>query len=37
MGNKNEAITAYEKSKELAGDPNLTKFVDGKVLELRKN
>jgi tetratricopeptide (TPR) repeat protein len=37
IGNKNEAIAAYEKSKELAGDPGLTKYVDEKVLELRKN
>lgn len=34
---KKEAIAAYEKSKELAADPNLTKFVDNKILELRKN
>lgn len=34
---KKEAIAAYEKSKELAADPNLTKFIDGKILELRKN
>ena len=32
-----EAIAAYEKCKELAADPNLTKFVDNKILELRKN
>jgi len=37
LGEKNEAISAYEKSKELAADPGLTKFVDDKVLELRKN
>jgi tetratricopeptide (TPR) repeat protein len=37
LGNKSDAITAYEKSKELAGDPGLTKFVDDKVLELKKN
>jgi tetratricopeptide (TPR) repeat protein len=34
---KKEAIEAYEKSKELAADPNLTKFIDNKVEELRKN
>ncbi len=32
-----EAIAAYEKCKELAADPNLSKFVDNKILELRKN
>lgn len=32
-----EAIAAYEKCKALAADPNLTKFVDNKILELRKN
>jgi tetratricopeptide (TPR) repeat protein len=37
LGNKGEAISAYEKSKGLAGDPGLTKFVDDKVQELRKN
>ena len=36
LGQKSEAISAYEKSKELAGDPGLTKFVDDKVIELRK-
>lgn len=36
LGMKDEAITAYIKSKELAADPNLGKFVDGKILELRK-
>ena len=36
LGLKDEAITAYLKSKELAGDPNLGKFVDGKIQELKK-
>lgn len=36
LGNKEEAIAAYEKSKELAADPNLSKFVDQKISELRK-
>jgi tetratricopeptide (TPR) repeat protein len=36
LGNKSEAIIAYEKSKELAADPNLTRFVDHKVQELKK-
>ncbi|MDB5012051.1 MAG: tetratricopeptide repeat protein [Daejeonella sp.] len=36
QGMKDEAITAYIKSKELAADPNLGKFVDSKILELRK-
>ena len=34
---KKEAIEAYEKSRELAADPNLTKFIDNKIEELRKN
>jgi tetratricopeptide (TPR) repeat protein len=34
---KKEAIAAYEESKKLAADPNLTKFIDTKILELRKN
>ncbi|MEJ6981015.1 tetratricopeptide repeat protein [Pedobacter sp. P351] len=36
LGQKGEAITAYEKSKELAADPNLTRYVDGKIQELKK-
>ena len=36
QGLKDEAIAAYIKSKELAADPNLGKFVDSKILELRK-
>ncbi|HEY0054147.1 MAG TPA: tetratricopeptide repeat protein [Pedobacter sp.] len=36
LGQKSEAITAYEKSKELAADPNLTRYVDSKIQELKK-
>jgi tetratricopeptide (TPR) repeat protein len=36
LGEKNEAITAYEKSKELAADPALSEYVDRKVQELKK-
>ncbi|HEX8376873.1 MAG TPA: tetratricopeptide repeat protein [Pedobacter sp.] len=36
LGQKAEAITAYEKSKELAADPNLTRYVDSKIQELKK-
>lgn len=36
LGNKNEAILAYEKSKELAADPDLSRYVDNKILELKK-
>ena len=34
LGQKSEAIIAYEKSKELAADPSLTGFVDRKIKEL---
>jgi len=34
LGMKTEAISAFEKSKELAADPGLTKFVDQKIQEL---
>lgn len=34
LGQKAEAILAYQKSKELAADPNLTEFVDRKIKEL---
>jgi tetratricopeptide (TPR) repeat protein len=37
LGMNTESIAAYEKSKSLGADPNLTKFVDGKIEELRKN
>ena len=36
LGQKDDAIAAYEKSKELAADPNLSRYVDSKVLELKK-
>lgn len=36
QGLKPEAITAYEKSKELAADGNLSQFVDRKIEELKK-
>lgn len=35
LGKNNDAISAYEKSKILAGDPGLTKFVDDKITQLR--
>ncbi|MBC8053106.1 MAG: tetratricopeptide repeat protein [Sphingobacteriaceae bacterium] len=36
LGQKSEAIAAYEKSKELAADPDLSRFVDNKIKELKK-
>ncbi|MXV13703.1 tetratricopeptide repeat protein [Hufsiella ginkgonis] len=36
LGMKKDAIDAYEKSKVLAADPGLSKFVDKKVEELKK-
>lgn len=36
LGQKQEAIIAFQKSKELAADPNLSKFVDRKIEELKK-
>lgn len=36
LGQKGDAIVAYEKSKELAADPNLSRYVDSKVQELKK-
>lgn len=36
QGMKDEAITAYLKSKELAADPGLGQFVDRKIAELKK-
>ena len=36
LGNKPEAIAAYQKAKELAAEPALTRFVDNKIQELRK-
>lgn len=35
LGQKTEAIIAYEKSKELAADPSLSDFVDRKIKELK--
>lgn len=35
LGNNEEAIDTYLKSKKLASNPTLSKFVDGKVLELK--
>lgn len=34
LGLKPEAILAFQKSKELAADPNLTEFIDRKIKEL---
>jgi tetratricopeptide (TPR) repeat protein len=34
LGQKSEAILAYQKSKELAADPSLAEFVDRKIKEL---
>lgn len=36
LGQNEEAILAYQKAKELAADPGLTKFVDQKVQALKK-
>lgn len=36
IGMKQDAISAYQKAKELAADPNLGQFVDRKVEELKK-
>lgn len=36
LGQKGDAIAAYEEAKELAADPNLTRYVDNKVQELKK-
>ena len=36
LGQKDDAIAAYEKSKELAADTNLSRYVDSKVQELKK-
>lgn len=35
LGKNAEAIDAYTKSKNLAANPTLSKFIDGKVLELK--
>jgi tetratricopeptide (TPR) repeat protein len=36
LGMKNEAITAYEKCKQMNPDPEFTKVVDGYINELKK-
>lgn len=36
IGLKNEAIAAFEKSKQLAADPSLSQFIDRKIEELSK-
>jgi cytochrome c-type biogenesis protein CcmH/NrfG len=36
IGMKKEAITAFQKSKELAADPSLSQFIDRKIAELSK-
>jgi tetratricopeptide (TPR) repeat protein len=36
LGQNKEAVLAYQKSKELAADPGLTKFVDQKINALKK-
>ena len=36
LGQNEEAILAYQKAKELAADPGLTKFVDQKIQALKK-
>jgi predicted negative regulator of RcsB-dependent stress response len=33
---KKEAVTAFQKSKELAADPSLSQFIDRKIAELSK-
>lgn len=36
LGENEQAILAYQKSKELAADPGLSKFVDQKIIALKK-
>lgn len=36
IGLKNEAISAYQKSKELAADPSLSQYIDRQIEELSK-
>jgi len=36
IGMKNQAIVAFQKSKELAADPSLSQFIDRRVEELSK-
>lgn len=35
LGKNSEAIDAYVKSKKLAGNPTLSKFIDDKIIELK--
>lgn len=35
LGEKGEAITAYEKSKELAADPGFSDYIDKRIAELK--
>lgn len=35
LGKNTEAIDAYAKSKKLAGNPTLSKFIDDKIIELK--
>lgn len=37
IGLKNEAIAAYQKSKELAADPTLSQYIDRQIAELSKS
>lgn len=36
IGQKNEAISAYQKSKEMAADPTLSQYIDRQIEELSK-
>ncbi|MCT1530700.1 hypothetical protein M3B46_06830 [Sphingobacterium daejeonense] len=36
IGMKNEAIAAFQKSKEMAADPSLSQFIDRRIQELSK-
>ena len=36
LGKKSEAIAAYLESKKLAANPTLSKFIDDKIIELKK-
>jgi tetratricopeptide (TPR) repeat protein len=37
IGLRNEAISAYQKSKELAADPTLSQYIDRQIAELSKS
>lgn len=37
IGLKNEAIAAYQKSKEMAADPTLSQYIDRQIAELSKS